>query len=531
MVRYLLAVAACAFLAIAVRADSFPADRPIEAAIDHFVGARLAEEKVTPAPLADDATLLRRLMLDLAGRVPTAGELDAYLADTDPAKKTKLVDRLLASPAFARHQTNEFAAYFDPGSRKKSDGLAKYLAASFAENKPWDRMFREMMLPDAGDPKQAGASEFLSARIKDLNRVTIDVSTRFFGVNVSCAQCHNHPLVENWTQDHFYGLKSFFARTVEATNGVLVEKDFGSVKYVPNKLAEKVSPVMFLTGKALDVPGLAEPNAAEKKRDQQRIDEAKKNKKATPPTFSLRAKLVEVVLAPEDRGFFARNIVNRLWYRHMGLGLVMPLDQMHRENPPSHPELLDWLATDLAEHGYDLRRVVRGIVLSKTYARSSRQPEKEAPDEKLFAVARVRPLTPAQMAASLKVASVDPATLSKDAERIDAIAKSGGLESYFPALTDNFQVGVAEAMLFANNDKLEKELFPSSNSLAERLAKEPTSAKRAELAVRAVLGRSATAEEIEAIGSYLDRRADRSAAAYRQVVWALLATSEFRFNH
>jgi Protein of unknown function (DUF1549)/Protein of unknown function (DUF1553) len=529
MVRYLFAVAVCATLTVAVRADSFPADRPIEQAIDHYIDAKLAEEKVAPAPLADDATLLRRLMLDLAGRVPTAGELDAYLADADPAKKTKLIDRLLAAPAFARHQTNEFAAFFDPNTRKKSDGLAKYLATSFADNKAWDRIFREMMLPDPADPKQAGASEFLSTRIKDLNRVTIDVSTRFFGVNVSCAQCHNHPLVENWTQDHFYGLKSFFARTVEATGGILVERDFGSVKYVPNKKSEKVSPVMFLTGKALDVPGMAEPTADQKKRDQQRIDEAKKNKKATPPTFSLRAKLVDVALATEDRGFFARNIVNRLWYRHLGRGLVMPLDQMHAENPATHPELLDWLATDLAEHGYDLRRLVRGIVLSETYARSSRQPEKDAPDEKLFAVARVRPLTPAQMSASLKVASTDPQALKGD--RIDAVAKSGGLEGFFPALTDNFQVGVAEAMLFANNDKLENALFAGSDSLAERLAKESTSTKRAELAVRSVLARPATADEIEAIGSYLDRRADRSAAAYRQVVWALLATSEFRFNH
>jgi hypothetical protein len=215
----------------------------------------------------------------------------------------------------------------------------------------------------------------------------------------------------------------------------------------------------------------------------------------------------------------------------MGLGLVMPLDQMHRENPPTHPELLDWLAADTANHGYDMRRLVRGIVLSKTYARSSRQPEGDAPDEKLFAVAHVRPLTPAQMAASLKVASLDPANLAKE-DRIESVAKSSsGLESFFPPIVDNFQVGVAEAMLFANNDKLEKELFGDGNSLAARLAKESTSAKRAELAVRTVLARSATSEEIEAITSYLDRRTDRPEAAYRQVVWALIATSEFRFNH
>ena len=111
-------------------------------------------------------------------------------------------------------------------------------------------------------------------------------------------------------------------------------------------------------------------------------------------------------LQPDQREFFARALVNRTWYRLFGYGLVMPLDQMHSENPPSHPELLAWLARDTAEHGYDLRRLIRGLVLSKAYARSSRwESEEDAPQARLFAVARLRPLTPMQLALSLRVAA------------------------------------------------------------------------------------------------------------------------------
>src|SRR5262249_35070177 len=138
------------------------------------------------------------------------------------------------------------------------------------------------------------------------------------------------------------------------------------------------------------------------------FEKHKKNKTPPPaPKFSARQSLVELSLATEQRGFFARNIVNRMWFRLFCCGLVMPLDQMHSENPPSHPELLDWLAVDTAEHGYDLRRLIRGLVLSQTYARSSRWTSQSLPPANQFAVARARPLTPMQMALSLRVATSD----------------------------------------------------------------------------------------------------------------------------
>ncbi|HEV8062500.1 MAG TPA: DUF1553 domain-containing protein, partial [Gemmataceae bacterium] len=448
-----------------------------------------------------------------------------------------LTDRLLLSPSFARHQAQEFVTLMQvQDGRKGTKGpLQDYLAASFRENKSWDRIFREILVADDNDPKAKGASEFVKARVKDIDRLTIDVSTVFFGVNVSCAQCHDHPHVPAWTQDHFYGLKSFFSRTTDVA-GFVGEKDFGFVKYVPNKKPEKTAPVMFLTGTTFDVPGLKEPTKEEKKKDQDRLESAKKAKKIPkPPQFSLRAKLVDVALEPTQQTFFARAIVNRLVYRFLGCGLVMPLDQMHVENPPSHPELLHWLARDLANHQYDLRRLIRGIVLSNTYGRTSRWEGDHVPEAKSFAVAQVRPLSPMQMAVSLKLATMNqqlPLETQPREKRLEELAKgSERLALSFPQPGVNFQVGVGEALLFANNEALFRELLSGPDNLVARLETEPDPAKQAVIAIQTVLSRQAKPEEIQAAVEYLKQRVTRPEQGCQQLVWALLASPEFRFNH
>ncbi len=282
---------------------------------------------------------------------------------------------------------------------------------------------------------------------------------------------------------------------------------------------------MFLTGKALDVPGLQEPSKEERKKEQDRLDAAKKAKKqAAPPQFSLRAKLVETVLQPGAGDFFARAVVNRLWNRFYGRGLVMPLDQMHVENPPSHPELLQWLARDFAVNKYDLRRLTRGLLLSNAYARGSRWEGETPPAEQLFAVGQVRPLTPAQIATSLKIATTDPASLPVDREalekRLEALEKAARpLAEFFPQPGDNFQVGVSEAMFFANNQTIQKDLLEAGGSLAARLKLEPDPVRRADLAVRTILGRPARPEEVRALADYLRRRSERDEAACQQIIW------------
>jgi hypothetical protein len=396
-----------------------------------------------------------------------------------------------------------------------------------------------MILPREDDPKQKGTSSFLRQRVNDLDRLTNEVSVLFFGVNVSCAQCHDHPRVEDWKQDHFYGMKAFFSRTYDA-GGPVGERDFGLVKFKPNKGAEKQARMMFLTGKTIEHASWREPTGEERKQEQMRVEEAKRKKVAPPPpAYSARAQLVETALQPGERDYFARSIVNRLWHRYFGYGLVMPIDQMHSANQPSHPELLAWLARDTIAGNYDLKRLTRGLVLSKAYARSSRWEGGTPPKPHLFAVARVRPLTPTQLAMSLRMATSDPVSLASNPKAEDLEKKLEGLDSgargnasMFEQPRDDFQISVTEALLFSNSDRIQKDfLSDGGDRLLGRLKLLMSTEEIIETAVKNVLCRAPKPEEVEVLKAFLQKRADRKEEATRQLVWALLTGSEFRFNH
>ncbi len=217
----------------------------------------------------------------------------------------------------------------------------------------------------------------------------------------------------------------------------------------------------------------------------------------------------------------------------------MPLDQMHSENSPSHPELLDWLARDMVEHNYDLRRLIRGLVLSRAYARDSRWTKGDAPQPQLFAVARVKPLTPMQLALSLRLAVTDPKNLSANLEadelekRLQGLESSaGGLARLFEQPGDDFQVGVGEALLFSNNDRIQQELLADGGDrLLGRMKQLKSVDEIIDLAVRTILCRPPRDDERKLLGDYLKERGDRPAEAHRQIVWALLTSAEFRFNY
>lgn len=519
-------------------ADLLPADTPIPQVIDHYINTPLQEQGIAPAPLLDDRGFLRRVSLDLVGRIPTLAETQAFVSSSDPAKKVQLVDALMASGGYLRHQVTEFDTMLAPENAGRRNGnLRGYLTAAFKENRSWERIFRDLIVADEKEPVQKGASQFLKSRVKDLDRLTTEVSVLFFGVNISCAQCHDHPLVHDWKQDHYYGMKSFFARTYEVGQ-FLGERDQGSVQFKTTKNVTKSARMMFLTGKVVDAPGMdapadGKPNKANKKN---------KDNPASPPPppkFSARAALAELALQPGQNDFFARSIVNRIWHRLFGLGLVTPIDQMHSENAPSHPELLQWLARDLVAHGYDLRRLIRGIVLSDAYARSSRFEGEKTPPVRSFGVARLRALTPMQLATSLRIASSDPEQFPANLKaeeldrKIEAVENSArGFASLLEQPRDDFQISVSEALLFSNSDRVHKEfLSDGSDRLLGRLKKIANPEQAVELAVQTVLNRPASAEEKKAMVDYLAARSDRLTEGYRQMVWALLSSAEFRFNH
>ncbi|MDB5353496.1 MAG: Protein of unknown function (DUF1553)/Protein of unknown function [Planctomycetota bacterium] len=532
----LLGIVILATGARATPADELlPADRPIEAAVDHYVDAKLTKEGVHAAADADDATLVRRLTLDLQGRIPTDAEVRAFVLSTEADKRARLVDRLMASPGFVRHQVDTTDAMLMAGSR---GSLNDYLSRAVRENRPWDQVFREVMQGNDSDPARKGSSDFLKARARDTDRLTSDVSSVFFGVNISCAKCHDHPKVRDWKQEHYYGMKSFLDRTFDSDNFV-AERDFGAVKFKTTEGEERKARFMFLTGRVVDVPGIEEPSKEAKQEEKKRLEEARKKKEPpAPPKFSARGKLVEIALEPTERAFFAKAIVNRLWNRVFGVGLVMPLDQMHSENPPSHPELLQWLARDTIDHQYDLHRLIRGLVLSRAYARTSRWESAERPDPRLFATASVRPLTPFQLAASMWVASTDPASLPEVAKRdeldrkLEEFAGRGrSLASTIARPGEDYQIGASEALLMSNSDRLKDMLADGGDRLVARMAKMSDRREKIELAVRNVLSRAPDEEEISLFGEYLARYEDRPAEGCRQLVWALLTSAEFRFNY
>jgi Protein of unknown function (DUF1549)/Protein of unknown function (DUF1553) len=517
-----------------------PPDRPIEDAIDQSIDAELAAAGITPAPPADDANFIRRVTLDLAGRIPTPAEVEAFIKSAEPDRKARLVDRLLASADFPYHQRNEFDILLMAG--KGNGEWRDWLLKTLSENRPWPELFREVILPREGEESAKAAATFLKSRAMNVDDMTNDTSRLFFGVSINCAKCHDHPLVTDWTQDHYFGMASFFSRTYLTKKNFLAEREEGKLKFRTTAGEEKEAKLLYLTSAEVSEPSLSEMSDA----DRQAAEAKQKgdNDRTTPPEparYSRRAQLVDIALRPDPNGFFARSFANRVWARLLGRGLVMPLDQMHSENKPSHPELLSWLARDIEVHGYDLRRLIRGIVLSRAYGRSSRwEQEGERPAEKLFAVASVRPLTPMQYALSLGTATRNPAELAQRLEnaeqwsgfRKDVENQAQGFAQQLEIPGENFQIGVNEALLFNNAPQVASEyLRDAPDRLVGTLKAETDREQMIQKAHLAVLSRAASPEEVAAISQYLAARDDRPAAAIEQFVWMLITGSEFRFNY
>ena len=495
-----------------------------------------------PAPQVSGAGLVRRMTLDLAGRIPTVGETRAFVDSGSPSRWTALADRLLSSPDFAYHHRNQLDLLLL--ATKKNDGeFRKYLLQAARENRSWDVLFRQMMTGREANAAEKPALAFLKARAGSLDDLTNDTSVLFFGVNVSCAKCHDHPLVDDWKQDHFYGMASFFTRTYLTKKNTLAEKYSGLIKFKTTEGKEKQSRFMFLTGAEVAEPK-QKKTAEQRKAEDAEVKRQIKDPKAPAakvPGFSPRAKLVEVALGAKDREFFSRAIVNRIWLRLMGRGIVDPPDQMHSANTPSHPELLEWLARDLADHGYDLKRLIRGIVLSDAYAISSRfAGEGEVPGAETFAVASVRLLTPRQYSLSLLLASANPDQASKQVLSADWSKRreqleneSNGLAGKIELPGDNFQVSIDEALLFSNNDQIQNSLLKDS---AERLVGTLKSVSdRRQLigiAFEAMLSRAPDADEVAVFEAFLTKREKAGrVSAIQQMVWALLTSPELRFNY
>ncbi|HVW01279.1 MAG TPA: DUF1549 domain-containing protein [Planctomycetaceae bacterium] len=532
------------FCAVETRAES------LHEQIDRLIAAGTSNYSQIAAPLADDAEFLRRITLDLTGTVPTIAQTRAFLADPAPDKRQRTIDVLLASPEYARHMEQTFDVILMrrlPAKHVKAEEWQAYLLASFAANKPWHEIVRTMMTTDGGDPATRGAARFLLDRDADVNTITRDVSRLFLGANLECAQCHDHPLVEDFHQEHYYGLAAFFNRSFVFTEKdkptVLAEKGDGEVKFESVfEIRDKKSPGPKTTGpKVFSSATISDPTFA---KPEEAYVVAPADKVRPIPKFSRRAKFAEFVVSPENRRF-CRSTVNRVWALLLGRGIVHPVDYDHTGNPPSHPALLALLTEEFANQNMDLKWLIREICLSQTYQRSSkRTAEGPAPADDRFAVAIMKPLSPTQMAAAVLQATGETDVqraalgdkLNEEALHKQLIGYQQRYVQLFGGLagkpTERFESTTDQVLYLMNDPQLLNLTMPHGNNLADRLLKLPADQMPAladELYV-SVFNRPPTPEDVQDVQQYLEGQTDRP-AAMSQLIWSLVTSSEFRFNH
>ena len=494
--------------------------------IDRRLAAHWQAKGITPAKRAEDAVLLKRVTLDLLGRIPTQAEWEARLKDGKPLQDRypQLVVELLESPEFPLH----LGAMLDEmlqGSAAGNAEFTDYLRRSVRSGKPWDVVFREIMTGPWDTPERKAAIKFLDVRAKDLDKLTTDTTRVFFGVDVSCARCHDHPVVDDWKQGHYYGMASFFNRT-SGGKGQISEKNEGDVAFKGADGSQQTAKVMFLSGSVA-------------------VDPPEENGKK--PKVSRRQQLVDI--AVQDQKFLSRALVNRLWQQYFGQGLVHPVDQIHSGNSPSVPGLLEWLAEDFVASGYNVKRLVGAIVSSQAYQLSSRwEQSSPPPTEGDFAVMRLRLLSPRQYAFSVLVATgkadlAEGTLIEKRAEQLAGTAGSKRIAQYLTIeqqaaeLLANLdplasgQTSAAEALFLSNNPNVQKLFAADEKSLAAKLSELKQPAEIAVAAIRSVYCRPSLPDEKDRLTKWIGEQQTPLPQICEQLVWVLVTSAEFRFQH
>ena len=544
---------------VAVRADDAPAPaaapaatEPLAVQIDRLIAAKLPDYDKLAAPVSGDLEFLRRVYLDLTGSIPSAKQAREFLADAAPDKRAKLIDQLLASPEFSRQLARVLDVMLLQRRPQQHVTIAEwktYLHQACVENRPWDQLVTEILSADGIDPQTRPAARFYLDRGGEVNLITSDIGRIFMGVNLECAQCHNHPHVEDWKQSHYYGISAFLIRSSlfnEQGKQVFQEDAVGEVKF---------ESVFDIRDKISKGPQTTRPRVFEGMFEEEPKFDFGQEYARVPakdvrpiPKFSRRAQLADAIISPTNRQF-RRNIANRLWAAVMGRGLVHPLESDHSENPASHPELLDLLADNIAARKYDMRAFLKDLLLTKTYQRSSlRTPEQQAtpaPEAATFAVALLRPLMAEQMAWSMMqatgIAEIYRVNLGTNYTEDKWYNQLYVVEQTFVNLfggevgkpMKDFEATVEQTLYLSNDTGIQNWLPPAGANLCQRLVALPPTEFQAmaEDLYLSCLTRLPTPEEVQELTTYMADRAETRAVAYQELIWALVTSAEFRFNH
>ncbi|MBI3409312.1 MAG: DUF1800 family protein [Planctomycetes bacterium] len=522
------------------------AQTPLHERIDKQIESGAANFDRTAAAAANDAEFLRRLFLDVKGVIPSATEARAFLEDKSLDKRQKVIDRLLASDAYAWHMRDVFDVLLmdrRPEKNVKAAEWREFLQSSFTANKSYDRLVAEILSADGVEPKSRPAARFLLDRNAEPHQLTRDISRLFLGMNLHCCQCHDHPLVDAYKQEFYYGIYAFLSRSFVFTDkankqAVLVEKGDGDVTFQSVFMKQ----VTKNTGPRLPSgPVLTEPKLD---KGQEYVVPYKPGEKPQ-PKFSRRSHLAGQITGPENPRF-ARAAANRLWSIYFGRGIVDPVEYDHPANPPSHPELLNQLAEDFAARKYDMKAFIREILLSRTYQRSSEAPSADSEsDPRTFAVAALRPLSPEQLAWSMMQATGlldaerkaqgakvnEAATRTKLAGNVQTFVNLFGSQPGTPTDPSQFEATLDQTLFVSNGNLLRDWLAQRPGSLTHRLAEIKESGSLAEELYLSVLSRLPSADESKEVADFLARRSSDRSVALQDLAWALLSSAEFRFNH
>jgi len=504
-----------------VATDPSPFDRHLAAQWE-----RLALE---PSAEASGEEFIRRATLDICGTLPTVEEVTAYQTDVQPNKRARLIDRLLSRPEYASYFALKWADILQNRGRGYSTGrqragttlFADWIRDCIAANVPYDRFVSEILTAVGSQETNPPAVWYRTVRTTE-NYVE-SVSQAFLGVRVQCAQCHHHP-AERWSQADYFALAAIFARVGRKGGFADAEVPTNEIIY----LADEGQVVHPRTGQVVQPRPLGGPDF-----ELNRYDDP-------------RRKLAEWMTAPENP-FFARTMVNRMWGHFLGRGIIHPIDDARSTNPPSNPDLLDALARDFVASGFDVKHLVRSICNSRAYCLSSAPNETNRDDVQNFASFHPRRL-PAEVLLDAMSQVLDaPTTFSAVAGTFPAGTRAIDLpdEAVPSQFLDVFgrpnrssacecervdSPALGQALALVSSSELQEKLM-AENGYVHKLAKNGRAHADnvQELFVR-LFARPPRIEELNTACRFLEAAPDRS-EAYQSLVWSLVATSEFLFNH
>lgn len=484
--------------------------------IDQRLAQRWEEAGISPAGLSSDSEFFRRLHLDLTGHLPSITATRHFLADSAPDKRRRAIDQLLDSPLFAAHLAVLWRNRLLAGNVQQSDienaiGLENWLREQFLRNLRYDNLVAEFLVAQ-GDGRSGPALYYTALELRP-EKLAASSARIFLGVQMECAECHDHPF-DHWTQRDFWSYAAFFAQLEQPPDptfmGMVRVRDRleGEVR-IPE--SEEIAPPRFPGG--IDVPD---------------------------SEFGTRRAQLAIWLASRDNPYLARAAVNGVWAQLFGRGMVHPIDDHGPRNPPSHPELLEELAEFFVEAEFDLRKLFRVILYTEAYQRSSEIPPDEAePPPELFARMQPKPLGAEQLyncfqrgIGFLGDSDLRSSRLSnplRDPQRLAFLFRMPrGDQS-----PDDYQSGLPQALLLMNGPTMTAMTEPSQSRLLQAISAPMFStSERLDIILLATLCRFPTDIERARWVSYLDSLpSDQQLDGLGDILRAILNSAEFLLNH